>query len=352
MAPGLPRGQLVDAFRMQARGCAQSGSPIYAELLGRVADDLSAGGLFAELVGGYRGNPVLDALPLRLMGALHFLVLTGDAPVLAGFYPSAGGRFEADGAWRALCEVAAARREELQAAAIGLRVQTNEVRRSAALLGGFLCIARATGQPLRLREIGASAGLNLVWDRYRYALGAHRWGEPQAAVLLTTDWSGRAPDVVASVRVASRAGCDVSPIDVRDPMQSTRLESFVWPDQLDRLALLRAAVQVVRAAPPQIESLPAGEWVDRELATLTPGETTVLFHSVVWWYLPETEQARIMQDVRTAGARARSDARLAWLRMEGASLEEAQLRLTLWPGGEDWLLARVHWHGRSVKWER
>ena len=99
--PGPARAALVDAFRAQARGCAVTGSPIYASLLERAADDLAAGGPFADPVSDYRGRPLLDALPLRILGAVHGMVLEGRAPALAAFYPSAGGRFEPEGAWRA-----------------------------------------------------------------------------------------------------------------------------------------------------------------------------------------------------------------------------------------------------------
>ncbi|HSJ97478.1 MAG TPA: DUF2332 family protein, partial [Myxococcota bacterium] len=134
------RETLADAFRTQARGCAEAGSTIYAALLPRAAADLEAGGVFAEIVADYRGHPMLDALPLRVFGAIHGMVLEGRAPQLGAYFPSAGGRFEPDGAWRELHALARGRRDELRAAAVERRVQTNEARRSAALLGGFLRI--------------------------------------------------------------------------------------------------------------------------------------------------------------------------------------------------------------------
>ncbi|MEB2344116.1 MAG: DUF2332 domain-containing protein [Deltaproteobacteria bacterium] len=344
------RGMLAEAFRSQALGCASTGSPIYAELLARAGGDLAAGGVFAEIVADYRGHPLLDALALRIFAAVHALVLAGDAPALAAHYPSAGGRYEAEGAWRALHALARERRDDLRVAAVARPVQTNEVRRCAVLLGGFLRVAHETGLPLRLREVGASAGLNLGWDRYRYALGPQGWGEPRARVVLGSDWSGALPPLAAPVRVASRAGCDVAPIDLRDGEQCRKLESFVWPEQLERLATLRAAIAALRPEPPPVEAAHAGDWVARELAAPAPGEATVLFHSVVWWYLSGAERQRIDTDVRAAGARATPGAPLAWLRMEGARLDEAELRLLLWPGGEDRLLARTHWHGAWVHW--
>jgi hypothetical protein len=344
------RAELAECFRTQARGCALTGSAIYAALLERAADDLARGGLVADLVATYRGVPILDALPLRVLGAVHAMVLGGRAAALAAFYPSAGGHFEAEGAFRALCDLCEVHRDELRDAAATLRVQTNEVRRSAVLAPGFLRVAARTGLPLRIREIGSSAGLNLLFDRYRYELGAHRWGDAAAPLVIAASWDGAPPDLDAPLRVANRRGCDLAPFDVRDAAHRLRLESFVWPEQLDRLALLRAAIAIALREPPVIDTEPAGAWVETQLAERAEGVATVLFHSVVWWYIPEAERARITHAMEVAAERATRAAPLAWLRMEGARLEEAELRLRLWPDGEDTMLARVHYHGAEVRW--
>jgi hypothetical protein len=340
---------VLAAFHMQVRGCAQTGSPIYAELIERMADDLERGGVFAEIVAAYRGNPVLDALPLRVLGAVHALVLQGRAPELARFYPSAGGSFEPEGAWQALLAMAREHRDALHDAALHRGVQTNEVRRSAVLLPGLLRVAAATRLPLRVREIGASGGLNLVLDRYRYELGPHRFGDPASTLAIAAEWSGAAPDLAAPFRIASRRGCDVAPIDLRDPAARMRLLSFVWPEQLERIERLRAAQAIVAADPPPIDAEPAGTWVAREIRPVA-GETTILCHSVMWWYVPEAERDAITRSVEAAGEAATPDAPLAWLRMEGARVEETELRLRLWPGGEDVQLAAAHWHGAWVRW--
>jgi hypothetical protein len=344
------RDMIVDAFRGQARGCAATGSAIYADLLERAAADVASDGVFADLVSRYRGHPVLDAMPLRLLGRAHAFVLAGEAPALARFYPSAGGRFESEGAWRALLDLAEERRDDLRDAASHWRVQTNEVRRSAVLLPGFLRVAARTGGlPLRIREIGASSGLNQLFDRYHYELGPHRWGDPKSPLCLAADWEGPPPDLAAPLRVADRRGCDVAPIDLRAPAEQVKLQSFIWPDQFDRLERLRAAIAVAAANPPAIDAVPAGDWIERHVAP-EAGAATVLFHSVVWWYIPEPERDRIARTMEAVSARATAAAPLAWLRMEGARVDEAELRLRLWPNGDDVLLAGVHYHGASVRW--
>lgn len=339
----------AEAFRIQARGCAATGSRVYAHLLERAADDIDRGGAFAAIVADHRGHPVLDALALRVLGAVHEAVLAGRAPGLAAFYPTAGGRWEPEGAWRALVAFAEAECEWLRRIAASGSVQTNEVQRSAVLLPGFLRVAARTGLPLRVREIGSSAGLNLAFDRYRYRLGSHAWGPADSPLVLEADWEGPAPDLDAPLRVADRRGCDLAPVDLADPAARRRLEAFVWPDQCERLARLRAAAAVASSDPPRIDREPAGSWVAREVAP-HDRHATVCVHSVMWSYVPAPERARITAAIEAAGAAARPDAPVAWLRMEGASLEETELRLRLWPGGDDALLARAHYHGVRIRW--
>lgn len=341
--------ELVEAFRFQQRGCAQTGSPIYAELIGRMAEDIERGGVFAAIAAEHRGNPVLDALPLRVLGAVHAWVLEGGAPALARFYPSAGGHFEPEGAWQALLDLAHERRDALSEAAAHRGVQTNEVRRSAVLMPGMLRVAAATRLPLRVREIGASGGLNLMLDRYRYELGPHRFGDPASALVISAEWSGAAPDLDAPLRIASRRGCDVAPIDLRDAAARTRLLSFVWPEQQERLQRLRIAMAIAAADPPPIDKEPAGPWVAREIRPVS-GETTLLCHSVMWWYVPEAERAAIARSVEAAGDRATAQAPIAWLRMEAVRAEETEVRLRVWPSGEDQHLATAHPHGAWVHW--
>ena len=338
----------VSALREQVKQCAEMGSQLYAELLSRAAADLDAGGVVARLLADWRGHPVLDALPMRLMGAAHWLVLEGSAPELATHYPSVGGRPELPEAADAFIAVLE-NHEDWVRARLDEPVQTNEVRRSAALLGGFLHLAETTGLPLRLFEIGASAGLNLFWDHHRYALGPHRWGNPQARLRLETDWRGPAPALDAPLRVVARRGCDLSPVDLSDPGDTRRLESFLWADRPERLDRFRSAADVVRRADLEVERGAASLWLERVLEP-APGTTSVLFQSVMWWYLSEAERAGVTRAVHAAGERSRGDAPLAWLRMEGASLKQAELRVSLWPGGEDRLLGTCEFHGAWVRW--
>ncbi len=339
------------AFRQQAEACADQGpSPLYALLMERAADDVAAGGPVARLLGDWRGHPVLDALSMRLLGAVHAEVLAGRAPELARHYRAAGEGGGVDAAvWPAFRGLVEERADVLRPR-LDRQVQTNEVRRSAALLGGFLEVARSTGLPLRVLEIGSSAGLNLVWDRYAYRLGPHRWGDPSSGVRIESDWEGPPAAFDAPLEVASREGCDLSPIDLEDAEARLRLESFIWPDHPERLALMRAAIAEVRREPPTIRRARARDWLAEALAEPAPGRATVLFQSVMWWYLPESERSAVSGIVEAAGARASAAAPLAWLRKEGTRVESTDVELRRWPGGENRKLAESHWHGRWVRW--
>jgi hypothetical protein len=349
---------IVEAFRLQGEFCGKFGSPLYAELLARAAEDIERGGPLAQLLDGWTGNPIPDALVLRLMGAVHRLVLDGAAPELARYYPSAGGVPESPAMWQAFQDIVTTRGDVLRPA-LDRHVQTNEVRRCAALLAGFLTISAERPLPLRILEIGSSAGLNLCWDRYRYeiapsagAAGAPRqvWGDPGSPVTIRTVWDGPADVFATAATVLERRGCDLAPIDVTDPQQTRGLESFIWPDQLERLAQLRGAIALARRAPPPLIRRAAGEWLAEELVASRPGVVTVVFHSIMWWYLPEAERERVTALIAAAGERASERAPLAWLRMELMATTDADVRLTQWPGGGETLLGRADAHGRYVKW--
>ena len=287
---------------------------------------------------------------LRLLGAVHELVLNGKAPILSEFYPSAGGVFDADPAWAAFLQTTEAHARWIRSR-LDDQLQTNEVRRSAVLVGGFLEIAKCyPGLPFILYEIGASAGLNLFWDQYRYELGAYRWGNPDSDLVLRTDWKGSSPALGSTIEVVGRKGCDLDPADIRDEGSRIRLQAFVWPDQLERLGRLRAAVDIASRVPPELSREGADSWLQKHLQTLAPEHVSVVFQSIMWMYVPEPVRIRIVQAVEEAGSRATKSAPLAWLRFEGDGLLDAELRLRCWPGGEDRVLARAHYHGDWVNW--
>jgi hypothetical protein len=342
------RQAVLDAFAKQIGWCESLGSPFTASLLTVLRDDIATGGASAELTGRWAGDPVADALALRMAGALHALALTEQAPALASCYPPNVATMEQ------LRPAVLATVQEHQGAIrafLSSPPQTNEVGRSGVLVGGFLHIANETGLPLRLLEIGASAGLNATWDRYHYRLGDAAWGDPQSAVRIAPSWEGTPPPIDAPVRVIERLACDIAPVDLEDPAQRLRLRAYVWPDQRERLSRLESAIELARAHGPKVERADAADWVRARLSEPAAGSATVLYHSIMWQYMPSETQASIRASVEDAGGRATTAAPLAWLRFEFSHPESRpELRMTLWPGGREVRLAVAHPHGSSVSW--
>ncbi|MDX2225003.1 MAG: DUF2332 domain-containing protein [Rhodospirillaceae bacterium] len=342
---------IARSFAMQAKACAKdNASPTSAAILNGCAGALAGAHPFKQILAGWHDHRPMAAVPLRVLGALHRLALDGAAPGLAALMPSAGGTANPERAWAA-AEPAIAAHAPFIAAYLTRAPQTNEVGRSAMLLGGFLEIAATARLPLRLLEIGASAGLNLCWDRYRVRSDVFSWGDPAAPLALATEWHGPAPPLNAAVAVAAREACDRDPLDVTNPDDVRRMESYVWCDQLDRLRRLRTAVAIARQTPFSLDRADAGDWLARKLADPAPGAATVVFHSVMWQYMDAATQARIAGLIGAAGARATPAAPIAWLAMEPSDLKSyPTVTLTMWPGGDRRTLGTVHFHGAWARW--
>jgi hypothetical protein len=348
---------IVEVLKLQARICAAMGSPFSAALLERAAEAAAQGAapmadLFAPWAEASRESLLADAVALRWLGATHDLALCGEDAAVSNAWPSPERPVDADGAWAAL-QPAMRDRPQRLADFMGHEPQTNEVRRSVGLLGGFLEAAQAAALPMRLFELGASAGLNQLWDRYHYALGdGGTWGEAASPVAIDTAWRGPPPRLETGVAVATRAACDRAPIDLSRPEARRRLRAFVWADQFDRLARLDAAVGLALASGVRVEAMDALAFV-RDRVRPQAGSLGVIYHSVVWQYLPAATQAALESEIAALGRQAGADAPLAWLRMEPRPPDLAimEIRLTLWPGGEDRRLGRCHPHGAWVEWD-
>jgi hypothetical protein len=346
---------LARAFAFQSTACAQFGSGFYAELTQLIAADADGcvRALFVRWDGQSFEDVVNAAVALRFLGAIHDLALSGDDPALSAAFPPDG---HAGAAWAA-AKAAIGRDPQRFVAFMAHEPQTNEVRRSACLLPGFLVVAAETQLPLACLELGASAGLNQLWSRYRYDYGAAgSWGDPGSPLTLTSDWTGPPPQLGtplgAPLEVASRAACDRKPIDLADPAQRRRLKAYLWPDQTERLARFDAAVEMALAAGVHVEAADAVDWT---LARAAPrsGVATVIYHSIYWQYLGNRTQASLAEAIERHGAAATPDAPLAWLRMEPAPgrIIPIELRLTLWPDGDERRLAVVQAHGAWVEWD-
>lgn len=333
--------KLIGRLRRQAGACGQLGSPFYAALLEATAQDVEAEGPVWRVLAGFEDEPGRSALALRLMGALHRLVLLDALPELAGHYPSTGGDGDAEAAWPLFRQALADHQSDV-AALVARGCQTNEVGRSAALLGGFLEVAHRARLPLRILEIGASAGLNLRWDLYRYEALEGAWGDPDSPVRFDHNFDVP-PPLTRHAEVAERRGCDVQPIDPTSEEGALTLRAFVWADQLGRLALLDGALAVAQQTPLEVERSGAASFLERELAEPREGLATVVYHSVFLQYVNEAERTAI--DATIAGALERATPRAPFFRL---SMEPSEGLFEVRLGDERLGVARAH--GTGVVW--
>ena len=341
---------LADRFRQQAGFCRSAGSPLTADLLTGAAQDLAdAGTPTAQLLAPLGADPPGSVPALRFAGALHRLVLERRAPGLAVHYPSVGGT--PGDVWAAARTAVEEHLEPLRAL-VRRPVQTNEVGRSSALLGGLLHVVAEHGLPVRLLELGASAGLNLAVDRYRHEVAPGVvLGDPASPVVLTDPWQGPLPPYDRPIQLVDRLGCDPAPLDPGSTEDRLTLTSYVWADQLPRFERLRRALQVAAADPVDVRRQGAADFLEQELVP-QPGATTVVWHSIVRQYLSPEERHRVDQLLREAGAAATARAPLVHLTLEpvGGDQPRFEVALTSWPGAQRRVLAECGAHGPPVLW--
>lgn len=342
---------LPERFAQQAEQCRRHGSPLTGAVLAGAASELRRRGPVRDLLAPLADDPPGTVPSLRFAGALHRLVLERRAPALALHYPSVGGTAPPEAAWPAAREVVATTPD--LAALVQRPVQTNEVGRSAVLLGGLRHVVAQTRLPVRLLEVGASAGLNLRVDRFAYEVGDEVLGDPASPVRLPQPWTGALPPAV-DVEVVERRGCDAAAIDPTTAEGRLALSSYVWADDTARFARLRGALQVAAEVPAVVDDVPASAWLAEHLADPVPGVVTVVWHSVVWQYLSPQERTASRAALLAAAERATPAAPLALLSMEpertGPATYRFAVHLTTWPGGARRRVADAQGHGPPVAW--
>ena len=336
------------AFASQAQACRELGSPFTALLCETLGSRLDRTTPLGRRILDWpdRADPGADAMPLRLAGALHALARRGSVPALAALYPP-HAEPDPDALWRAVTATIAAAGDELTSW-LDRPPQTNEVARAAAFMAGLLVVADRTNLPITLHELGCSAGLNLMLDRFVYRLGELSCGAPQSPVRLAPGWTGPPPPT-AEVRIQRRRGVDLTPLDVTVADDRERLLAYVWADQTERLARATAAIAIAAADPPTI---------DRRRCRLARGpggdcagsgrraRHAALDRAPVYAC---DRRERIATHAARVGAAATPEAPFAWLAYEIDPTWNLRtvLRLRLWPDGAEAILATGDPHARE-----
>lgn len=341
-------------------------SPLYERLVAGLAGAAERGfdgGVVGRLL-DLPGPVTVAEARLLLLAALHHAALTDPSLPHAAWFPTAVPDDEArppdSGAPAAL---ALAYLVEHEAEVAGFltrrRLQTNEIGRVAALLPGVLRAA-GWGLPLRLLELGTSAGLNLRLERYRvrYANGPG-WG-PTGGPVLDSRAEGRVPRTLAppTVTVAERRGVDLAPLDPGDPGDVRLLHAFVWADERDRHERLHAALDVARTVPAEVDRGDLVAWADRH-AGPREGTVTVLFHSQVRHLLSREATAALADVTESALRAATPGAPFVTLSFErprgmpddGPAWPELVVGRADGTGPPAWsTVLTADWHGRWVRW--
>jgi hypothetical protein len=337
---------LVGCFRHFAEICAGQ-SPLYATLSGRVAEDPQVLALAAH------ATPQQPPVNL-LFGAVNTLLLAGVAHPLADHYPSVGGHAPPREAWPAFKDFCKRYETEIVGMVSTRRVQTNEVGRCGLLLPAFALASG--GRPVHIIEVGASAGLNLIFDAYRYEYTrdgrtACTCGSADSPARIRTELHGekQAPIPETPPTVAGRMGVDIAPVDLADDDAVRWTEALIWPDQVHRLQLFRAAVTLARAAPPRIVEGDGVEMLEGLVEAAAAGALPCVFHSHAIYQMTEAWRRHFEGKLADLGRRRDlAHVSLEWLGDDPGP----RLHLTLFRAGEATRthLADCHHHGAWIRW--
>lgn len=337
---------IENAFRLQSTFCRAMGSPLTARVLDTLVAVLDRSTRTGARILDWPGDPMADALKLRIAGGFNALARAGVDPALTALYETG------EGDWHGVFTRVLAEHDAALLPWLTSAPQTNEVARAGVLWPGVMAVTARFGPRVELLELGASGGLNLNMDRFGYELAGVASGEAASAVQLAPVWTG-SPPPLAPVDVVARRGVDLNPLNMADPAVADRMLAYIWPDQAERVARAEAAIAIARAHPVTVEAAEGADWLEARLAELQPsGVTRIVYHSIALQYFPPEGRARVRQAMAAAGARASAERPLAWLAMEfPEKVTEAHLTLRCWPGGEEELLALSHPHGAALSWQ-
>jgi hypothetical protein len=343
------------ALDWQARHAEENGAPATARVIRALAGVRASDTATGHRIAGWQGLTLKDAMPLRIAGGFHHLLLTGADARLAAVYAGAvTDQAEVD----ALVLDLTHRFDARLLPWLDGPPQTNEAGRAASIMAGLLwCAQRVAAPRFDLFELGASAGVNTMIDRYFFRLGATEVGPLQSPMRIVPEWRGAAPPAPPpGFAITAVKGCDIAPINLADPEAALRLKAYVWPDAGERMARIDAAIALAGQQPPDLVAADAGDFAAAMLARpAVAGTARVMFHSIMWQYMPAATQSRITAAFEAEGAAATPDRPLGWIALEtDPATFRHELRVRLWDGathhGEEHLLSHAHPHGAWVEW--
>jgi hypothetical protein len=347
----MSEGKSFDYWDYFVRECERAGdAPLYVQIVRGISkvDELKT---IASRV--TPGQPYANII----LASVHYLLLRGDQHPLRKFYPNLnGGHSLSEDAFPLFKDFVDTHLAELVPLIAHGVTNTNEVARCSTLHAGFRAVAKEAGEPLNLIEIGPSAGLNMIWDKYRvrYTQGGKESFVGPADAALTLDCAIRGdtlPPLGPSPKVASRVGLELNPVDLADPYWREWLKALVWPDQVARFARLEKAIDIRLRETLDIRPGNALTLLPDALARVPEDQPVCVYHSYVTYQFTEAMREALDNILTMAGLR-----RPVWrLSAEGTlqNVGEAPLLLGRYHDGakETRQLALCHPHGRWLEWQ-
>ncbi len=347
--------EFESAIEWQAEHAFENGAKCTARVIRSLPKVRETDTQMGRRMASWAGLTLKDAMPLRVTGGLHHLALTGKDRRLLPVY---AGEITDQGEVDAIVLDMVMQHDKELAPWLDGPPQTNEAGRSASIMAGLLWLAQRVVPRFELFELGASAGVNTMLDRYHFKLGETKVGPADSPMQISPEWrgTGSPPAPPHEFEIVDVRGCDVAPINLADPESALRLKAYVWPDAPARMERIDAAIALASANPPNLMQIDAGEFVREILAwPRRPGATRAMFHSIMWQYMPAETQDAISSMFDEAGSRATPEMPLAWVSLEtDPATFRHELKVRYWDGGahdsETALLAHAHPHGAWVEW--
>ena len=327
--------------------CPPLDGSIYQQLCRGITSD-------RELLDLAAKAPSTQPPPNLLFAAVHYLLLAGEPHTLRGWYPelAEGDAKPPESVFPPFREFCLAHHKQIVELIESQRVQTNVLQRCNVLLPGFAEVfMHGGGKPLSLIEIGASAGLNLQWDRFSYLYeDGTTWGQANSPVSLQCELRGDEglPTLPKTMPVSWRRGIDLHPIDLDDDEQVLWLRALAWPDHPGRQERLTRAIQMANEDPATVIVGDASVSL-AELIAQAPDESTLCVYGTHTLYqFPKDALVATLSSMQKASTRRT----LHFLSAEGTASPDAELFWTIYENGgrETHRLARCCPHGRWLEW--
>jgi hypothetical protein len=327
--------------------CKQIRSPLYERFSLAIAND-------AEMLQLAAGCNLGQPPPNLLYAAVQYLLLRGVEHSLKDYYPALtdNARPPTNDAYDVFREFCQEHEVEIRGLIETRTVQTNVVRRSIVLLPAFARVAALGGRHgLAQIEVGASAGLNLNWQRYHYDYGSGlSWGDETSPVRLLTERRGEValPNVPGSLRSSSCVGVELQPVSLADDSSVAWLRSLVWPENVELHHQLSAAIGLAKEHPPTVVKGDANAKLLALLAEAPADATLCVFATHVLYQFPKDAVIALFKMMQNY-SRSRP---VYFISMEGTGNAHSELKLTVYESGSRTLidLANCHPHGYWLEW--